>query len=51
MIHKSKRNNDLKIYFNAIDLFDLNVIETCIQLIQQHFCKQTIIDETLKKFM
>ena len=39
MIRQSKRNNNLKIYFNAIDSFDLNVIETCIQSIQQHLCK------------
>ena len=39
MIRKSKRNNDLKIYFNAIDSFDLNVIKICIQSIQQHFRK------------
>ena len=30
MIRKSKRNNDLKIYFNAVDSSDLNVIEICI---------------------
>ena len=51
MIRKSKKNNNLKIYFNAIDSFDLNVIKICIQLIQQHFRKQAIIDEILKKFM
>ena len=39
MIRKSKRDNDLKIYFNAIDSFDLSVIETCIQSIQQYFYK------------
>ena len=30
MIRKSKKNNNLKIYFNAIDSPDLNVIEICI---------------------
>ena len=33
MIRKSKRNNDLKIYFNAVNSLDLNVIEIYIQLI------------------
>ena len=51
MIRKSKRNNNLKIYFNTTDSSDLSVIEIYTQLIQQHFCKQTIIDEILKEFM
>ena len=38
-IRKSKKNNDLKIYFNAIDSFDLSVIKICTQSIQQHFRK------------
>ena len=51
MIRKWKKDNNLKIYFNAIDSSDLSVIETCIQSIQQHFRKQAIINETLKEFM
>ena len=34
MIRNSKKDNDLKIYFNAIDSLNLNVIEICIQSIQ-----------------